>query len=120
MMMKQGFEQIHRNYVSNDQISQLIAFGGPITYLLRKQKAYHLLEQSLTHSSRIIQEFENVIMDHHIVRDPEFLHYLNQIHEENKNLVLFNHKLLSEMQEKREIPLILEINREELYRIVEN
>ncbi len=118
--LKQGFKQTYFNYSGNSKITHTIAFGGPITYLLRHQKVYHLLEQSLDHSKRIFQEFDNVIVDHHLIRDSEFPYYLNDFSKENTNWNLFNKNLLSELQEKRKIPLVLEINREELYKKVKN
>ena len=114
--MKQDLEKTYLNYVGKDDPIHRIAFGGPITFILRQRKALHLLKQSLDHTTKIIQNFDQVILDHHIIRDTEFPYYLTELTQESKNLTLFNKDLLSEMAKEREKPLVLEINRENLFK----
>lgn len=121
VFMKNEFESIHNRYLSGipgSHASHTIALGGPITYLLRKQSANSILENSIDHTKEIARIFNHMILDHHLIRDPNFLEYWNTFQKEtDDNITPFNPKLITDMKKKeRDVP-VLEINREKLYKI---
>jgi predicted metallo-beta-lactamase superfamily hydrolase len=114
--IKNEFEAINHQFVS-DQSSHIIAMGGPITFLLQRQNAIHLLEQALIHTNNIANNFDQLILDHHLVRDPNFMTYWEIISQNSTAVHPFNPNLLNEIKKENENIPVLEFNREKLYKI---
>jgi len=104
-----------RRFISDDISKHTIAIGGPISFLWQKQNAVHLLEQSINNSRRIAHAFDTVIMDHHLIRDPEFQKYWKEIQTKKENVFPFNKNLWDEIKKENEQIPVLEFNRERLY-----
>lgn len=113
--LRNEFTSIYHQFVSDSLGSHTIALGGPMTSLLRKQKAQHILEQSMDHTSKIARAFDTVIMDHHILRDSEFQNYWKEIQTSKHSVIPFNIDLWDEIKKENEQIPILEFNRERLY-----
>ncbi|MBN2156152.1 MAG: hypothetical protein JW776_08915 [Candidatus Lokiarchaeota archaeon] len=113
--IKKQLNAIYKNFDPYLDPIHIIALGGPITYILRHQKLIHLLEQSISHTHQIIQNFDFTLLDHHLLRDEMFLKYWKEIHTGNGDLSPFNRNLFSELEnESSQIP-VLECYREKLY-----
>lgn len=71
-----------RNNLQKNGVDQhLIAFGGPIPYIYRRRTdraSQIILANSISHSCRVIKAFDISIIDHHILRDLNYLKYWRQ------------------------------------------
>ncbi len=113
--LRNEFTSIYHQFISDEISTHTIALGGPISFLLRKQNAGHLLEQSIGHTQRIAHVFDRVILDHHLIRDPEFQRYWRDIQTKKENVVPFNTNLWEELKKEKEQIPVLEFNRGRLY-----
>ncbi len=114
--LKNELTAIHNQFFSDNESNHVIALGGPFTSLLRQQNTVHLLNQTLDNTIGIVKNFDEVILDHHLLRDSQFKNYWDILNSERGNIRLFNSNLFNELNfEKENIP-ILEFNRELLYK----
>jgi predicted metallo-beta-lactamase superfamily hydrolase len=115
ILLKSDFESIYNRLISKNVTIHTIALGGPITYLLRAQNLNSILAQSLSHTQEIAKNFDRIIIDHHLIRDPQFMNYWKMIRKENQNISPFNPDLFTEIEKvESDIP-VLEFNRELLF-----
>lgn len=114
--------------------NHIIAFGGPPTYILTSRNSRQdnlILRDSLQNSTNIIKSFNTSLIDHHLIRDINYMNYLKQfvieIEKNNNHILTMNSKLFSNFSKnqnsnafetilniEKEIPL--ECNREMLFK----
>lgn len=109
----------HKNINSHGQLAKTkhsIAFGGPIPYIYRNksdEKSKQILQNSINHTTKVVESFDISIIDHHLLRDPTYEKYWKKFLEAatNQNAILrpFNTEVFSEELS------IMEINRKKLF-----
>lgn len=95
-----------------DKAPDTIILDGPATYLLGSYyKKSHIL-QSIQNMKRIVKQtpVKDLIIDHHLLRDPNWADYISELHELRRNVKICSAAGYLGKQED-----ILEARRKELY-----